>query len=855
MHDAYESCPILKLNNSIDSLAAYDDNLLVGTKHGHLVLYSITLNPNNHPKYNVQLIRYHKNFGKKPIQQLDVVPQYNILVSLSDNIISIYDMSSVNLPLISAIQKTRGATLFTLNIETHVSLTGGTSVTVFMCVVVKCKLQFFFWKNNLFLELRDDITVNSMPKALAWYDDTICIGFKGDYSLLQVKSGEQTELFPSGKNLEPIVIKVANSTFCLIRDYQSVFINTRGELLFKHAVKWSEIPIALAYDEPYIIAILNEQLEVRTVDPFSLVQKIPLSKAHLIRQCHNGLIYIAANFDIYCLHSVSIAKQVKILLDEKQFQLALKLSNISDESDEEKEKKIYQIQTLYAYDLFNNKQYTESMREFIKLRTDPYDVIRLYPNLLAQDDSSITSSPSSQKNQNRDNEKSLLALITYLTEVRLELMKDVKSENGVQILTDEQEQLLQIIDTTLVKCYLYMNDALIAPLLRLNHCRVAETEKILKKHKKYSELIILYQTKELHNCALELLEKQSDQMDSSLRGHDRTIQYLQHLGEKHIETILQFATWVLEKHPEDGLKIFTEDIPEVEQLPRPKVLNYLLKQKRSLVIPYLEHVIHAWNDTNPMIHNALIHRYREEVQKLKNSDVSADHIAAQSIRTKLLEFLEKSEWYTPETVLVHFPYDDLYEEKAIILGRTHHHESVLTIYVIVLQDFDKALKYCDNVYKTVTDKSHRESVYVSLLRLLIDPPESWLGSLTPAVMPKPDVEKAFFLLENYSDRIPLGKALQVLPDTVLLSRINRYLISSLGQLVNHRRKTQVLRGLLFAEYLQVQERRISCESDNVLLTELNICPVCKKRFGNQSAFVRHPNGTVVHYSCQDTKEL
>lgn len=37
----------------------------------------------------------------------------------------------------------------------------------------------------------------------------------------------------------------------------------------------------------------------------------------------------------------------------------------------------------------------------------------------------------------------------------------------------------------------------------------------------------------------------------------------------------------------DGLSIFTEDIPEVETLPRPKVLDYLLRHHKKLVVPYL----------------------------------------------------------------------------------------------------------------------------------------------------------------------------------------------------------------------------------------------------------------------------
>jgi len=43
----------------------------------------------------------------------------------------------------------------------------------------------------------------------------------------------------------------------------------------------------------------------------------------------------------------------------------------------------------------------------------------------------------------------------------------------------------------------------------------------------------------------------------------------------------------LDANPEEGLKIFTEDIAEVEQLPRPKVLDYLLRTHKDLVIPYL----------------------------------------------------------------------------------------------------------------------------------------------------------------------------------------------------------------------------------------------------------------------------
>jgi len=71
------------------------------------------------------------------------------------------------------------------------------------------------------------------------------------------------------------------------------------------------------------------------------------------------------------------------------------------------------------------------------------------------------------------------------------------------------------------------------------------------------------------------------------------------LGKDHINLILDFAGWVLDANPEEGLKIFTEDIAEVEQLPRPKVLDYLLRTHKDLVIPYLvmaDSVYLSWVD-------------------------------------------------------------------------------------------------------------------------------------------------------------------------------------------------------------------------------------------------------------------
>ncbi|RZF37701.1 hypothetical protein LSTR_LSTR003112 [Laodelphax striatellus] len=849
MLEAYETQHLLKLTVQIESLAAYDDNLLVGTKQGHLLMYSVTPR-SGELKRDMQLLRYNKLFSKKPIQQLEVVPEHNILIRLSDNIISVHDMAIINFPIITTIQKTKGATLFTMDVKKQESLTGGLAVTVRICVAVKRKLQLYYWKNADFHEFRSDLTVADVPRALDWCNETLVIGLKNDYWLIELsEAAKPKELFPTGKSLEPIITKLTDNTFAVAKETQSVFMNYLGEPTVTYAIKWADTPIGLAYDDPYLLALLPNGVQVQTFEPVMNVQTLPVKGCTVIRRCKQGVVYVASVDHVWCLQSVPREKQIHVLLERKQFQLALKLTNSSENSEEDKKKNVHQIQTLYAFDLFRKKQFHDSMKEFMKLNTDPYDVIRLFPTLLPQQarGDAVSVDSGLEKLENKDLESGLLALIEYLTAVRVQ-MKTRSAESS------SDQKLLQIIDTTLLKCYLQTNDAFVAPLLRRNHCHLEETERTLKKHQKYNELVILYQTKGIHNKALEILQKQSDVADGGLRGPDWTIQYLQGLGKEHINLIIQFSGWVLDKHPEEGLKIFTEDMPEVEQLPRPRILDYLLRTQKSLVIPYLEHVIHVWKDTNPLFHNVLIHQYREKVLELCRDGATQVQLQqGNNLRTKLLNFLEKSDHYIPETVHVHFPYDSMYEERAIILERLGKHEQALSIYVIIMNDIERAVAYCDRVHtKGSTD------VFVPLIRLLVDPPTAsgWLGGLSagPDKMSRPNVDKALEILERKADKIPPLAVLERLPDNIPLSKIKHFLAASLQNQLNNRRRTQMLKGLLYAEHLQVQEMRMHYESKSVLMTDMNICPVCKKRFGNQSAFVRYPNGDILHYSCRFVKD-
>lgn len=135
------------------------------------------------------------------------------------------------------------------------------------------------------------------------------------------------------------------------------------------------------------------------------------------------------------------------------------LQEISDGNSEEKTKEKHRIQTRYAIDLFSNKCFKESMREFVKLETDPCDVIRLFPNLFPKDSVATKLNQSTLVKSNlpaldgKDLEMALLALIEYLTEVRFNLLRQMQNAE-TKPNSKNSNYLLSIIDTTLLKCYL-----------------------------------------------------------------------------------------------------------------------------------------------------------------------------------------------------------------------------------------------------------------------------------------------------------------------------------------------------------------------------------------------------------------
>jgi Vam6/Vps39-like protein vacuolar protein sorting-associated protein 39 len=140
MPSAFQAQPIHELKqrdkSKIESLLAYGDRLLVGLNTGSLRIYRVNESqPEPEAAQNgeppsptklrvVELLREEERFSRRPVQQLAIVKEANLLVSLSDGYISLHDLQRYT--LVERLERTKGATCFT--VTSNVVKDAGTGV-------------------------------------------------------------------------------------------------------------------------------------------------------------------------------------------------------------------------------------------------------------------------------------------------------------------------------------------------------------------------------------------------------------------------------------------------------------------------------------------------------------------------------------------------------------------------------------------------------------------------------------------------------------------------------------------------------------------------------------------------------
>uniref|UniRef100_A0A8D0GP19 Vacuolar sorting protein 39/Transforming growth factor beta receptor-associated zinc finger domain-containing protein n=1 Tax=Sphenodon punctatus TaxID=8508 RepID=A0A8D0GP19_SPHPU len=271
------------------------------------------------------------------------------------------------------------------------------------------------------------------------------------------------------------------------------------------------------------------------------------------------------------------------------------------------------------------------------------------------------------------------------------------------------------------------------------------------------------------------------------------------------------------------------------------IISCLNKYPKSLV-KYLEHLVLDRRIEKEKYHTHLAVLYLEEVLRLKAVAIG-DCEKLTEMRTKLQSLLQKSELYRIHFILDKISSTDLHMEFAILYGKLEEHDKALHILVHELKDFTAAEDYC--VWSSESkDLLYRQKLFHMLLSIYLNPGKSDSELVMAAVD----------LLNNHAAEFDAALVLQLVPDSWSVQLLSPFLMGAMRESVHTTRMTRIALGLAEAENVIYKHDKVKQRGNPIVLSNGRVCQVCQSPFC-EPAFVRHPNGGVVHTHCASNRLL
>jgi hypothetical protein len=466
MLSAFTARPLVELRprdkSKIESFLTYGDRLLVGLNTGSLRIYRVNEPSDELPEREAgdgrgddaaengsaeremaigesppaaskmkptDLLREQEKFSRYKIEQLAIIKEANILISLSNGYVSIHDLQTYELQ--EQLMRTKGATVFaaTSNIVKDPT-TGVPSIVSRLAVAVKRKLILWMW---LDMELEDDTTEVSLVsgiKTLTWATGTrLVVGLNSSYVLVDVETSKVTDIVGPGSIgglsgqeggrlggvgaasmsyigmggivPKPLATRLSDGQMLLAKDVNTHFIDTDGNSLGRRQIPWNTTPEAIGYSYPYLLALQEPSkgtLEVRNPETLTLLQSISLPSATLmhipqptISLAHAGKGFlVGSERAIWRMNALDYDSQIDTLVEQCYLDEAISLIEmLEDALLKDKAGRLRQVKLQKAQTLFDKRKYRDSLDLFTEVSASPELVIRLYPKVIAGDLSSL----------------------------------------------------------------------------------------------------------------------------------------------------------------------------------------------------------------------------------------------------------------------------------------------------------------------------------------------------------------------------------------------------------------------------------------------------------------------------------
>ena len=373
----------------------------------------------------VDLLREQEKFSKYKVEQLAIVKEAKILLSLSNSQVYVHNLQSYELQ--ETLTKAKGAS--TLALTSNPGSDG--SILSWLAVAVKRRLILWTWKDGELSPDTSEITLVTGIKSLTWVTDTRLIaGLNSSYVLVDAESSGVTDIVGPGSiggapgqdggrfsgagvasmsylgmsAPSPLATRLGEGEILLARDINTLFIDTDGSSLGRRQIPWSVAPEAVGYSYPYLLALQSAKgtLEVRNPETLSLLQTMPLSSANQLHIPQSSASLANAGQEFLVLSDRCIWRtkaqdydsQIDTLVDRGRLDEAISLLGMLDNALlKDKAGRMREVKMLKAQHLFDQRRYRDSIDLFTDVSAPPERVIRLYPPFVAGNASALSPSP------------------------------------------------------------------------------------------------------------------------------------------------------------------------------------------------------------------------------------------------------------------------------------------------------------------------------------------------------------------------------------------------------------------------------------------------------------------------------
>ena len=402
-------------------------------------------NPPQGTSKPVELLRDQDKFSKYKIEQLAIIKEVSILVSLSNGYVSTHDLQTYE--LLETLTKTKGAGTFAVTSDVvKDASTGVPSIVSRLAVAVKRRLLLWSWHDSELSSETSELTLVTGIKTLTWATGTKLIaGLSSSYVLVEVGTSTITDIVGPGSIggapgqdggrfggvgvasmgymgmggmvPKPLATRLSEGQLLLAKDINTHFIDSDGNSLGRRQIPWSVAPEAIGYSYPFLLALQATKgtLEVRNPETLSTLQSISLVNANqlhvpqpYVSLAHAGKGFLVSSERcIWRMDALGYDAQIDALVEKRRLDEAISLIGmLEDALIKDKEGRLREIKMLKAQDLFDQKKYRDSLDLFTEVSAPPERVISLYPAIIAGDPSMIESNQQSGKGAGAEKQQS-----------------------------------------------------------------------------------------------------------------------------------------------------------------------------------------------------------------------------------------------------------------------------------------------------------------------------------------------------------------------------------------------------------------------------------------------------------------